>query len=111
MAFAAFEGDFLAVSFSSFFRDGDVFPAREIISGDGFFGVLNIFKRACCDDFATMDTRSWADVDNEVSISHGFFIMFNDDEGVSKISHLFHCLDELGIVSLMKANRRLIKDI
>ena len=43
MAFAALEGDLLAIAFPSFLRNGDVFPASEIIAGDGFFGVLNIF--------------------------------------------------------------------
>ena len=51
-----------------------------------------------------MDTGTRANVDDEVSVPHGLFVMLNNDKGISKIPHLFHRLDEFGVVSLMKTN-------
>ena len=85
----ASDGDDLTVSAASVGRaiDGDF--ARKIFASEAVFVCDNVIIRTCCDDFATTDTRPWAEVDNKISSPHGIFIMLDHDNGIPKITQSF----------------------
>ena len=54
--------------------------------------------------FPAVFTGSRADVDDVVTFHHRFFIVFDDDQGVAQIAHLFEGADEFGVVALMQTD-------
>ncbi|MDT4870069.1 hypothetical protein FQZ97_1051300 [compost metagenome] len=58
-----------------------------------------------------MNTGSRADIDHIVSCQDGIFVMLNDDNRIAEIAQMAQRVEKTGIVALMQADRRLIKNI
>ena len=58
-----------------------------------------------------MNTGTRADINNMICGTDCVFVMFHDDNSISQVSQLTKCFKQAVIVPLMKADRRLIKNI
>ena len=54
---------------------------------------------------------SRANVDHPVRSLDGVFIMFNNDQGVAKVTQFDKCLDQTTVITLVKTNAWLVKNI
>jgi hypothetical protein len=81
----------------------------EIPSGKRFGACHDVRGCALCDDKATEATRTGAEVKHIVCVTDGVFVVFDNKYGVAQIAKLFECLDEARVVTLMKADGRLVE--
>ena len=58
-----------------------------------------------------MISGSRSDIDDPVAGQHGFFIVLDDNQRVSQIAHIFQGMNQLGVVSLVQTDRRLVQNI
>ena len=103
--------EFLAVSLAPLSRDRDFLCAGEILAGDRPGLGDDIVDRSRCDNFAAVDARAGADVDNEVRRAHGVLVVFDDKNRVSQIAQTAQRIEELVVIPLMKADGRLIENV
>ena len=48
-----------------------------------------------------MDNGSRSDLDDVIIFHHGFFIMFDHNQGISQVTHVLKGVDQFMIISLM----------
>ena len=58
-----------------------------------------------------MDAGPGADVDDVVGIPYRLLVVLDDDQGIAEIAHFLERRDELRVVALVKADRRLVEDV
>jgi hypothetical protein len=58
-----------------------------------------------------MDSGTWPDVDDMVTLSHDILIMFDDDDGIADIRQTLQIGDEHIVVTRMETDRWLIENI
>ena len=103
--------EFLAVSLAPLGRDRDFLCAGEILAGDRPGLGDDIVDRARCDNFAAVNARAGADVDNEVRRAHRVLVVLDDQNRVSQIAQTAQRIEELVVIPLMKADGRLIENV
>ncbi len=84
---------------------GEVFGRFRL----SFLHEIFIFSRE--EDFPSMDSCPWADVDDMVALPHDIFIMFDNDNRISYQRESLQIGDEHVIVTRMKADGWLIQDV
>ena len=89
----------------------DAFFARQVLPGDAVRIALDILHRAFRDDVAAVDARARPDVHNPVRRVHRVLVVLDDNQRVAQVAHFFQGVNELHVVALMQANRRLIQNI
>ena len=100
-----------AVSLAALCGDGDFFRAREILARDRARLCNDIADRAGRDDFAAVDARAGADVNDEICRAHGVFVVLDDEYGISQIAQPTQRLQQLIIVALVQADGRLVENV
>ena len=60
---------------------------------------------------ATVLTGTRPHVDEPVGRAHHLLVVLDDDHGVAEISQPLECSDQLVVVALMEADRRLVEDV
>ena len=63
------------------------------------------------DNFATVYSGTWTDVNNPVGCPYCVLVVLDDDQCVSQISKFFKSLNQAQVVTLMKANGWLVQNI
>ena len=89
----------------------DALLARQVLPGDAVRIALDILHRAFRDDVAAVDARARPDVHNPVRRVHRVLVVLDDNQRVAQVAHFFQGVNELHVVALMQANRRLIQNI
>ena len=89
----------------------DEFAAGQVRAGDAALHLADVSDAARRDDFAAMDARAGADVDDIVRLPHCVFVVLNDDQRVAEVAQPLHCGNELVVVSLVQADARLVEDV
>ena len=105
------DSEFLAVSLAPLGRDRDFLCAGEILAGDRPGLGDDIVDRARCDNFAAVDARAGADVDDEIRRAHGVLVVLDDQNRVSKVAQMAQRIEKLVVIPLMKADGRLIENV
>ena len=103
--------EFLAVSLAPLGRNGNFLCAGEILAGDRPGLGDDIVDRARCDNFAAVDARAGADVDNEIRRAHRVLVMLDDQNRVSKVTQMAKRIEELVVIALMKADGGLVENV
>ena len=103
--------EFFAISLAPLGRNGNFLCAGEILASNGARRGNDVVNRARCDNFAAVDARAGADVDNEVRRAHGVLVVFDDQNRVSQIAQTAQRIEELVVIPLMKADGRLIENV
>jgi hypothetical protein len=60
------------------------------------------------DDEAAQTAGSRPEIENKVGVADGFFVVFDDENGVAKVTEFFESLDEAIIVALVEADGGLV---
>ena len=63
------------------------------------------------DNPAARFSSSRPNIDDPVGRLHCFLVVFDDDESIAEVAQPFEGVDELTVVALMKADRRLIQNV
>jgi hypothetical protein len=58
-----------------------------------------------------MNSGSWPDVDDMITLSHDILIMLDDDDGIADLRQALEIGDEHIVVTRMEADRWLIENI
>src|SRR5690242_20435687 len=69
------------------------------------------FERACGDDFAAVNSRSRAKINDIIRPAHRFLVVLDDEHGIAAAFKLFERLEQLLVVSRMETNRRLVQHV
>ena len=83
--------------------------SRQILPRDGFRTFHDVLCGSHGDQLAAVAARPRADIYHTVCRPHRFFIVLDNDNGISKIPEMHQSSEKLSIVSLMKANARLVQ--
>ena len=103
--------EFFAVSLAPLGRNGNFLCAGEILAGDRPGLGDDIVDRARCDNFAAVDARAGADVDNEIRRAHRVLVMLDDQNRVSKVAQMAKRIEKLIIIALVKADGGLVENV
>ena len=103
--------EFLAVSLAPLGRDRDFLCAGEILAGDRPGLGDDIVDRARCDNFAAVNARAGADVDDEVRRAHRVLVVLDDKNRVSQIAQTAKRIEKLIIIALVKADGGLVENV
>ena len=75
-------------------------------------GISHDFlRRARRDDAPAVDARARADIDDIVRVQHRFLVVLDHDQRISLIAQLFEGVEQLSIVALVQADRRLVQNV
>src|SRR6185437_3887557 len=89
----------------------DLAAAGEIIGGEAVGAVEELVERAGADDFAAVDSRAGAHVDDMVGGPDRFLVMLDDEHGVAEAAEALQRLQEAVVVLLVEADRGLVEDV
>ena len=74
-------------------------------------GRHHLLGRAHGDDTATVFTGAGPHVDDVIGRPDGLLVVLHHDHRVSQLAEAFERAQELGVVALVQADRRLIEDV
>ena len=111
MLVSAYHLQIRAVSLSSFLGNGNALFAGKIRARDRLGVVHDLFGSSRGNYLAAVYSCAGANINYIIRCKHSLLIVLNDDDRVAYITKLFESAYKLGIVSLMKSDARLIKDI
>ena len=103
--------EFFAISLAPLGRNGNFLCAGEILAGDRPGLGNDIVDRARCDNFAAVNARAGADVDDEVRRAHRVLVVLDDKNRVPQIAQTAQRIEKLVVIPLMKADGRLIENV
>src|SRR5580700_563134 len=92
-------------------RHGNVREPRQILAGERARIRRYFRRRANGDELAAGFSSARAEIDDIVGAAHGFFIVFDDENGVSKVAQSFESGEQTAVVACVQADRRLIENI
>ena len=81
------------------------------MSGDAAGGFENFVNGTFCDDFAAEDTGSGSEVDDVISSAHGFFVVFDDDDGIALVAKPLEAAEEHGVVAGVESDGGFVEDV
>ena len=64
-----------------------------------------------CDDFSAMNASARPDVYDMVGGEDGFFVMLDDDDGISEVAQMTEAFEESLIIAGMEADGGFVKHI
>src|SRR5205823_14240507 len=68
-------------------------------------------RRGLKNDMAAVVAGAWTNIDHVIGSSNRLFVVLDDDNRVAEIAEARQRGEELAIVALMEADRRLIEDV
>ena len=111
MLVSAYHLQISAVSLSSFLGNGYALFAGKIRARDRLGVIHDLFGSSRGNYLTAVYSCTGANINYIIRGKHSLLIVLNDDDRVAYITKLFESAYKLGIVSLMKSDARLIKDI
>ena len=91
--------------------DRDLAFPRQIRAGERLGIFEHLRGRASRDDLAAELARARAEVDQVVGLHHRLFVVLDDDHRVADVAQRLQRLEQLAVVALMKADRRLVQNV
>ena len=91
-------------------RNFDGHLSADILRGDAF-ALHHLLRRTHEYNLTAIATCFGSHIDDMVSLKHHILIMFNDDNGIAKVSELLERIYQLNVIPLVKTNTWFIKDI
>jgi hypothetical protein len=76
-----------------------------------FAGASIVRGRALCDDLTSVLARAGTEVDEVVGAAHRLLVVLDDDHRVAEVAQALQRGDELCVVALVQADRRLVEDV
>ena len=107
----AAHGQEFPVSLAALRRNGDLLDAGEILAGDRARAAHDVLQRPGRDDLAAVYARAGADVHDIIGGAHGVLVVLDDQNGVAEVAELTERGEELVVVALVQADRRLVEDV
>ncbi len=107
----AVDGDPLAGERTRLGAMEDAASAGEISAGERFGAGHDVCRCALGDDVAAEAAGAGAEIENIVGVADGFFVVFDDEDGVAEIAEPDEGFDEAGVVALMEADGGLVEDV
>ena len=89
----------------------DFFLSGKVLSGDRGWNLFNLCWGACRNDAPAMDAGARTDIEHVIRRRNRVFIVFDDNQGVTKIAQAFERTNQPIIVTLMQTDRWFIEDI
>ena len=83
----------------------------EILARDAAFCLQQFLERSVADQLASSNTRAGSKVDDMIGRSHGFFIVFDNDDGVALVAQMLQALQQHRVITRMQADRRFVENI
>ena len=105
------DAQLLAVALAPALRDRDLALAAQERAGDRARLGEQHLERAVRDDLAAVLPRPGADVDDPVGGPDGLLVVLDDEHGVAEVAQARQRRDELRVVALVEADRRLVEDV
>ena len=103
--------DFSATRLTTSFWQPNLLLSREISARNRIRVFNNIFWSSSSNNMTTKLTSAGTHVNNVVSCANGVFIVLNNKYGITAVSKLLKRLNKTVVVSLVKANGRLVQNI
>ena len=92
-------------------RQRDFLRSGKVLPGDGFLAIFDLVRRPAVYHMAAVDTRAGANIHDVVSRLHGFFIVLHHNDGIAKVTQVFQCFNQPGVIPLVQPNGGFIQDI
>ncbi len=92
-------------------RDVDDAGSRQELAGQRLRHGLDVGRLALRDDLAAVLAGARPDVDDVVGGAHRLLVVLDDDDRVAELAQPLERRDELGVVALVQADRRLVEDV
>src|SRR6185312_3758493 len=107
----AVDGELLARALPAGGAERDLAAAGEIIGGEAVGAGEELVERARADDFAAVDSRAGAHVDDMIGGPDRFLVMLDDEHGVAEAAEALERLEQAVVVLLVEADRRFVEDV
>ena len=88
---------------------GDEALARKVLAGQRSLVAQQFLDRARHHDLAAVLPRPGADVHHVVGRADGLLVVLDDDDGVAQVAQAQQGVDQLAVVPLVQADRRLVQ--
>ena len=100
-----------AVVLGAALRDGDRPRAGEELARDRLLVALHLRGGALGDHMAAVLAGAGPHVDEPVGDPHHLLVVLDDDHGVAEVAQTLERADQLVVVALVQADRRLVEDV
>jgi hypothetical protein len=81
------------------------------MSGLRIFRALDVPQCSRRDDFAAVNSRARAKIDNVIGAPHRFVVMLDDHERVSFFAKRFERVEQAQVIARMQTNRRFVENV
>ena len=92
-------------------RHRDLALAGEELAGDRRRVPLDLRRGAFGDDVAAVLARARPHVDELVGRAHHLLVVLDHEHGVAEVAQPLERADQLAVVALVEADRRLVEDV
>ena len=103
--------DLLAVAPAPFSRQLDPQVVAQVAAGEAVLVLLDLRRRARRHDLAPVAPRARAEVHHPVGLFHGLAVVLDHDHRVADVAQVLERGQELAVVALVEADRRLVEDV
>ncbi len=105
------DNELLAIALAPDLRDRDRALTAQERAGDRPGFCQHRIEQAVGHDLAAVLARPRAEVDDPIGRSDRLLVMLDDQHGVAEVPQPGEGRDELGVVALVEADRRLVEDV
>ena len=105
------DAEVVSVTCAASFRHFNHLSARKVVGGNRISALADLIGSTDGNDLATVDTCARTNVNDIICLTHGFLVVLNHDNAVAKVTELFQSADKLVVITLVKTDRGLVKDI
>ena len=92
-------------------RDRHLRLSTQVRRGKRALRLLDLVERPFRHHFATVLASPRPQVDDPVRLAHRFLVVFDQQDGVAEVAHSLERLEQLGVVSLVQADRGFVQHI
>jgi hypothetical protein len=96
---------------SAAFGEGDLLSTGEVGAREAGFCLGDVGEGAVGDDITALDAGSWSEVDDGVCGSHGIFVVFDDEDGISGVTEAEERGEEAVVIAWVEADGGFIEDV
>ena len=107
----AFQSQEFSVSGNPFCGNFDLLFSGQILSGQRAFTFFDFCGRACCDQFAAVNSGGRSQVKHIIRCPDRVGIMFHDHNGISDVTEVFQCGKKSVVIPLMQTDTGFIQNI
>ena len=107
----AADPEIMTVPLPTHSRNRDTALTGKVLPRDGALTRTDILHRTCAYDLSAVNAGAGTDIHDIIRSVHRVLVVLDHDQSIAEIAQTEECLQQLFIVTLVQANRRLVKNV